>query len=181
MSGGLLTYINSVIPYCTCFTYSLKREEKLSHILLFHKPKWVSKYPAGFFLWLILTVKLLQGIPANRARGGEKSAPHGQQERRVFIWTSRADGCAGSSSAGRAGHLESHCWKWTWREYLPYKYLDMRASSSWRPEMILIYCGPTKILGLFVIQLSEMEETRNLCTSYLIQSGENCFENVLFS
>lgn len=47
--------------------------------------------------------------------------------------------------------------------------------------MILMDCDSMQILRLLVIQLSEMEETWNPCTSYLIQSGENCFENVLFS
>lgn len=47
--------------------------------------------------------------------------------------------------------------------------------------MILMDCDSMQILRLLVIQLSEMEETWKPCTSYLIQSGENCFENVLFS
>lgn len=59
-----------------------------------------------------ITVKILQGIPTTRAGSREESVPHGQQERCMFIRTKRADGCAGNSSAGRVGHLESQHWKW---------------------------------------------------------------------
>lgn len=111
MTGSLFMYINSVIPYWTYFTVWFKRKWNVSHILLIHKPKWASRYPAGFFVWLTVTVKILQGIPTTRAGSREESVPHGQQERCMFIRTKRADGCAGNSSAGRVGHLESQHWK----------------------------------------------------------------------
>lgn len=63
--------------------------------------------------------------------------------------------------------LEEAAGKWTWREYLSYKYLDVRAFSSWWTEMILMDCDSMQILRLLVTQLSEMEETWNPCTSYL--------------
>lgn len=73
----------------------------------------------------------------------------------------------------------SGCWKWTWREYLPYKYLDMRASSSWWPEMILIYSDPMKILRL---SNSTSRNGADMESLYFLPNSaeENCFENVLF-
>lgn len=81
--------------------------------------------------------------------------------------------------------MESQRWKRLMEMNLegvsPYKYLEVRAFCSWWTEMILMDCDSMEISRLLVIQLSEMEETWNPCTSYLIQSGENCFENMLLS